>query len=105
MEGAWVGPLHWIQWAGGAAASFPAGGGAVREAVERLPDMRMSTGASRELRPGVRHLPVEALRERAPSRGRPEIGRFSPPGSPGHAAVISPQRATRVHVGFLCPQS
>lgn len=41
MEGAWVGPLYWIQWAGGAAASFPAGGGVVREAVARLPDRRV----------------------------------------------------------------
>ena len=57
MGGAWVGPLYWIQWAGGHRRLIPAGGGPVREARSAS-----RTGASGR-RPRACAEPVRSVRQ------------------------------------------
>lgn len=86
LEDAWVGPLHWVQRAGGTpAVPIPAGGGPVREAQRCLPDCVPALGVR-----GV----VRILGH--PDREWPEIAQVGTSSRPSghHTEALIPSLAT-----------
>lgn len=92
MSGAWVGPLNWIQWAGGHRRLNPRGRRTGPGGGQRLPDCGSSPPASLPV-----SCPLRGARHARPGRSWPKSDGPAPPGNVTRARQKSCQSA--IHGG------